>query len=694
MVIQPNSTIALYSGVEISEGEQLVFSSKAKQTEYFDSKRALVVNDSTINKKTGRLRVPGSFFIISTCNYMSFINPSLDNKVVFGRIIDYFYINNECAEVTYQIDFWQTWCFDVTFRSSYIEREHLSEADYQKSLVNPYDPTILEFKTSETLPVGKDIEKPYYTIGVNSATDDGVYCAASVENDLQLTDNIGVLLIFSGVSLSNADSGQTPGSTTSSATFVNRLLKVIYDSVVWSGTTITTSNKKSNMSFYQISGSIASYINDHYTGAGGRYAHASAWDNTSIGSLVPMSNSRIDSPASYVYIDGADSDHNMLLTNLLEWFIDNHCEDALLGLYPISNGMIAYSAALTSQTPEETGAIAVQIPTAKSQQVTNKKLDLYPFSYYRLIAPNGDVKELRIEDFRSAQLGQNNCVVGLCLDITETPNLLVAPKDYKMSNASPHKPASNLNLKEGLVFSQFPSLPYDTDSFRTQMASVSNNIIANNTIDYSYEIQQKQLDTYKEGAGVGSTVLGMIGDVLQGNFGSALQTGANAVFGGTQAELTYHRNQNEFNQSEGAYKTLSGNTDNAVYENFKYTKPAYVCDKYHQINGDGIINFNNYSFEDIILMRVSINPTILEQYDKYFDRFGYNSGRNGMPRVINFMHGSNVDADVPHWATVDGKSATYIKTYDIRVDHAMLPVSQAIANLFNSGCLFYKGDLT
>lgn len=684
MVIQPNSTIALYSGVEISEGEQLVFSSKAKQTEYFDSKRALVVNDCANNKKTGRLRVPGSFLIISTCNYMSFINPSLDNKVIFGRIIDYFYINNECAEITYQIDFWQTWCFDVTFRSSYIEREALSKALYDLSLVNPYDPSILEFRTTENLPVGKDLEKSYYTFGTDNVNYDGLYAAETLCAALGITNNSGALFVFSDIDLEGIDQAQAQ-ATLPLATLLQHLRNL----------------QGYQSSFYILSPAVNKYLYQQYPTTflddTGVWA-GSNWNNATLGQLTP-GTSNVRPPVSYIYIEGAVDYGNTptgvmtpqsILSDFLMFFTQKKCLDNILGIYNLPVGMAMFSGSV-SQSP-----IHVTQHTNKALQVESKKLCCYPFSYLRAVSPSGDIKELRYEDFKDVQTGGNDCNLGLCLDITERPFLIAAPLKYKDIGAAPHNPTVDMNVREGLVLNQFVTLPYSISAFELQIAALSNNIIGNNTTDYSYEIQQKQLDNYRQAASATAEGVGTIISALKGDVASTVQGIVNTSFSATQAELTANRNRNEFQMSEDAYKAMAGDRspDNAVIKSLSYGRPAYVSNQYHQINGDGVINTNVNSFLDIIYEKVSMLPAIYQAYDEYFKRYGYKSGQVHIPRVINFMHGSNVDAELPHWSTIDGKECTYIKTADMRIDHAMLPVSQTIKSMFDSGILFIKGDLT
>lgn len=696
MVIQPNSTIALYSGVEISEGEQLVFSSKAKQTEYFDSKRALVVNDCTNNKKTGRFRVPGSWLIISTCNYMSFINPSLDNKVVFGRIIDYFYINNECAEITYQIDFWQTWCFDVTFRTSYIEREALSKALYDLSLVNPYDPSILEFRTLENLPIGKDLE-PIYSLGTDNTNYDGLYAAETLCTALGITNKNGALFMFSDIDLEgidDADPNTRPGLAIAKVLQYMRL------------------NATTQSSFYLLSPAIYKYMIDdpHYceylvpgydpdnpTPIHGDYSHweGSDWQNQ-LGNIRP-GTSNVRPPVTYIYLEDAVlngtelTDSSYYLADLLTFFVQKKLLDNILGIFNLPVGLAMFSGIESQQQ----SPIHVTQHTNKALQVESKKLCCYPFSYLRIIAPNGDIKELRYEDFIGVQQGGNDCNLGMCLDITERPFLIAAPEGYKATGTSPRS-ISNMNVREGLVMNQFVTLPYSISAFELQIAALSTNIIGNNSTDYSYEIQQKTLDNQRQFLGAASEGLGAAVSLVKGDFASGLQGAVNTLFSATAADLQYMRNQNEFQMSEDAYKALAGDrsADNAVIKSLAYSRPIYCSNEYHQINGDGVMNTNVNSFLDIIFQRVSMLPSLYQAYDEYFKRFGYKSGQVHIPRVINFMHGSNVDAELPHWSTIDGKECTYVKTADMRIDHAMLPVSQAIKSMFDSGILFIKGDLT
>ena len=123
--------------------KRLIFSTRAKQIEYYTSKRVRQFVNCTVVRKNGVLRLEAPMSVVKDCNYISFINPAFDNKEFYGHIVNYDYVNNECTDIVYALDWWQSYMFDVTFDNMYIEREHLSEEDYQKAETNPSSPRVL-----------------------------------------------------------------------------------------------------------------------------------------------------------------------------------------------------------------------------------------------------------------------------------------------------------------------------------------------------------------------------------------------------------------------------------------------------------------------------------------------------------------------------------------------------------------------
>ena len=91
-------------------------------------------------------------------------------------------------------------------------------------------------------------------------------------------------------------------------------------------------------------------------------------------------------------------------------------------------------------------------------------------------------------------------------------------------------------------------------------------------------------------------------------------------------------------------------------------------------------------------MRVSINPSILRQYDKYFTLFGYQTSMCKKPYIFNYVNGSNDPDEIPNWNLLNGKYVTYVKTQDCKIIHSNSVSSAYIRGMFNNGVRFINGD--
>lgn len=707
MRIVPDSTITLYGGVDIDNGEQLVFKSRANQTSYFQSKLVRAQTPCTVVRKTGRLRVEIAGSTIATCNYLSFINPSFDNKIVYARIIDYDYINNECVEISYAIDYWQTWMFDVSFENMYIEREHLSQTDFAKAQTNPYDPTIMEFKTLESLPIARDLEKKMYTIGDDDTTD-GMRignAVGAIPSVLNVDGTMGILIKLAEIDFEDLDSVDPYISKP----FAQYLEKI----------------GNENLGYYWLTDKMGQYLSTKYPPTGpssdphvyNNKKLGSEWENAN---LEPCSASNFNPTCCIIYDpDGGNAlQRNGHMSELLTILTNLGATAQIISMYMIPNNLFAFSCRQVGG--QGGGVIKVGQKTAKTTlpvQVTNRKLMRYPFSYIREIAPNGDMKELHYEDFQEVMngtqdFGRINCV----LDVADQPTLILAPYKYQMTGAS-DSPSDDANILEGLVVAQFPSAPYNIDAYLAQVAATAVNSIAGRTEDANYDMgaQSVALDKVNEYINNANTVLGGTSTALGfgldtdrdvngtgqtyvsgAHGGMSLAKGAGQVSSlySTQANLEAARAKFA-NASERWYQAdsaLGGYEGNVIARQLRFTKPAYACNKYYMSNGNGVINFNQVSFCDVIVLRAHLNADILSVYDNWFNMYGYTSGRCGIPRVINYMHGSTSQSDIPAWATVNNKPTTYIKTMDCKVIHSMIPVASFIKNMFDSGVRMIQGD--
>lgn len=710
MVITPDSTISIYSGVEIDNGEQLVFSSKANQTAYFQSKMVRQVVNCTMNKKTGMfsINVPGS--VVSTCNYISFINPSYDNKIIYARIVDYDYVNNECTEISYMIDYWQTWMFDVEFQPSYIEREHLSEAEWDLAETNPYDPSILEFRTPENLPISKDLEKLVYNIGDGTGQDeDGVKATAAMGSSTAAGDKLGVLIKLNHIDFAKLDLDDTghpitPATARPSYLFSKWLEHIMGDYMGFFHITEDmyqhlAACHQADSRYYDIQ---ANYDFNKTANSGWKY------DNQV---LFPLQTSRYSPSCCMIYdtYGGDESQNNGYMSEFLNIMTKYNNVENIIDMSIIPNNiMLLAGSTLGSRNVFE---IKLGVPTF-SQPIISKKLYRFPYTYLRAVLPNGDTKEYKFEHFQEMINDglTGECSLALTLDIADRPVLLIAPRGYKYSGLS-YSSDMDTNIIEAIYFDQFPTSAYTIDSFTAQCAAVANATIANRTVDNAADLAAMDVATsdktwylglIEKAANMAAGVIGGSAGAMSGigvsGEGSMIIGGAGSTIGeyGKGGALTASRKKfdAESERWKNASSALREADGGVIGEQLRLTKQAFACDKYFPSNGVGVSNFNELSFCDLVYLKAQLSPEIAEIFDYYFCQYGYHSGRCGYARVWNYIAGSSTPSEVPHWITIDNRPTTYVKTMDCKIKYSMIPVASYIKNIFDSGIRLIKGDLS
>lgn len=107
--------------------DTLYFTSKEAQTTYFLSKTKEKGEDFTYQRKDKKIRFPLDFDEVVGCNYVMYKNASHTSKWYYAFITDIEYINDGLTDVFIDTDVMQTWMFDYTVKSSFVEREHCTD---------------------------------------------------------------------------------------------------------------------------------------------------------------------------------------------------------------------------------------------------------------------------------------------------------------------------------------------------------------------------------------------------------------------------------------------------------------------------------------------------------------------------------------------------------------------------------------
>lgn len=127
-MIAPQTEIRLlHVPFELDNKNQLTFSSKDVQYEYFNSLDSIESDNCTYQRKDNVIRFPQHIDNIITNNYVMYQNESYTNKWFYGFITDMRYVNDNMTEITIETDVFQTWQFDIIYKKMFVEREHVTD---------------------------------------------------------------------------------------------------------------------------------------------------------------------------------------------------------------------------------------------------------------------------------------------------------------------------------------------------------------------------------------------------------------------------------------------------------------------------------------------------------------------------------------------------------------------------------------
>lgn len=130
MNIEPNTTINIYANIPVNSENVRLFSDKSEQNTYFASAQKVASFAPLTYQRVniGVIRVPASADSLYNANYLAFQNTAFGTKWFYGYIDTVEYVSNDCAEIRYTLDMFQTYFYDCELMPCFVEREH-SETD-------------------------------------------------------------------------------------------------------------------------------------------------------------------------------------------------------------------------------------------------------------------------------------------------------------------------------------------------------------------------------------------------------------------------------------------------------------------------------------------------------------------------------------------------------------------------------------
>ena len=127
MAVTPDTEIRLIkSNLDLDENNQINFSNATAQYNYFNSLTHTSITGASYQRKDNYIRYPAHIDSIIEYNYCMYKNTHYNNKWFYAYITRMEYENDNCTRVYIKTDVWQTWQFDLTFKRSFVEREHVN----------------------------------------------------------------------------------------------------------------------------------------------------------------------------------------------------------------------------------------------------------------------------------------------------------------------------------------------------------------------------------------------------------------------------------------------------------------------------------------------------------------------------------------------------------------------------------------
>jgi hypothetical protein len=130
MPFVPGTTVRLLAGVDLHRdlSNTMDWDTQAEQTAFFVSKTAggLVSTDFTYQRENGQIRFPANVEALHEVNYLMFQNTNYSSKWYYGFIDSVEYQSPASSLVKFTLDPWQTYFFDLDWKTCLIEREHVT----------------------------------------------------------------------------------------------------------------------------------------------------------------------------------------------------------------------------------------------------------------------------------------------------------------------------------------------------------------------------------------------------------------------------------------------------------------------------------------------------------------------------------------------------------------------------------------
>lgn len=138
MIVTPQSNLQIMRGIPWTNDykhTRYFGGGLSNQNSYMQSHVVASFSDFTYVREQNVVRVPALADNLYNCNYLRYMNSGFGSKWFYAFITDIKYVNAETTEISFEIDYFQTWWFNVQMGHCYVEREHVADDTVGRHLV-------------------------------------------------------------------------------------------------------------------------------------------------------------------------------------------------------------------------------------------------------------------------------------------------------------------------------------------------------------------------------------------------------------------------------------------------------------------------------------------------------------------------------------------------------------------------------
>lgn len=609
--ISPDSDIVLIKNCilqksSVGETDTLYFADESAQSGYFNgipdinsenpassygNTRKIEYNNATYqNISQGVMRIGKTMKELYGCNYMYFTNSgeyTNDNnqpvyfyeKKRYYCFIDHLkYINNYCTEVYYSLDYLQTFMFDFTEQTCFIDR------------MTTDDDEIGKYVLDEGLDLGSElkvlkVDEAYFTTWAYFVLFG--YTDNLPKKRVKLNNTTGSITYLKGVFTDF-------NYTTNMAEYFNEFVFSVPNGLLNNNLPIFVEICTGVKQYPVIDGSTNPPIID--TNNITYITFGVTADSWKVFGKIFTGRGICDRNGDY-NSENATTDYERLIHGVYSATL---CPTAFTNLG--TGGATEYSVTddnfIDGKAPgTDTGDDCLQ--TIDGYAPKNKKLFTYPYVYLLACSSEGETQTYRFEWFNIH--GEENNYSYYQFELSAcavpTPICCMSPKNYYLGDGDYDKTS-------GIVISNFQQIPLFTDSYKEYVAK----------------------NRYRENMAMTNAVLSGVNNVVSPIATSAM-TGSLALATPTAVTSVY-----------SSMKSFASAATNVYQQIFEKTKRNEIA----KMNPPGLIGqigtpdlkvyLNKFGY---YLLTMGIDATHAKNIDDYFTRYGYKIAHNAVPSRNN-----------------------------------------------------------